>query len=38
MNVDDVAEAIKMMAELPISTNVLEMTIMANQMPYVGRG
>lgn len=38
MSVDDVAEAIKMMAQLPISTNVLEMTIMANQMPYVGRG
>ncbi|EDS4737903.1 SDR family oxidoreductase [Salmonella enterica] len=38
MNVDDVMAAIKMMAELPITTNVMEMTIMANNMPYVGRG
>ncbi|EAW8148424.1 SDR family oxidoreductase [Salmonella enterica subsp. enterica serovar Portland] len=38
MNVDDVAAAIKMMAQLPVTTNVLEITIMANSMPYVGRG
>ncbi|MFS9435815.1 SDR family oxidoreductase [Citrobacter sp. C348] len=38
MNVDDVAAAIQMMAQLPITTNVLEITIMANNMPYVGRG
>lgn len=38
MNVDDVAAAITMMAQLPVTTNVLEITIMANTMPYVGRG
>jgi NADP-dependent 3-hydroxy acid dehydrogenase YdfG len=38
INVDDVAAAIKMMAQLPVTTNVLEITIMANTMPYVGRG
>jgi hypothetical protein len=26
------------MANLPLSTNVLFMTVMANQMPFVGRG
>lgn len=38
MDVADVAAAIAMMAALPASTNVLEMTIMANEMPFVGRG
>lgn len=38
MNVADVAAAIQMMAQLPVTTNVLEITIMANNMPYVGRG
>ncbi|MFM2477480.1 SDR family oxidoreductase [Celerinatantimonas sp. MCCC 1A17872] len=38
MNVDDVAAAITMIASLPISTNVFNMTIMANEMPFVGRG
>jgi len=26
------------MAGLPLDTNVLFMTVMANQMPFVGRG
>ena len=38
MEVADAARAVLHMAELPLSTNVLTMTIMANQMPYVGRG
>jgi NAD(P)-dependent dehydrogenase (short-subunit alcohol dehydrogenase family) len=33
-----VGEAIVYMANLPLSTNVLFMTVMANQMPFVGRG
>jgi len=38
MNVDDVGRAVVYMAGLPLSTNVLFMTVMANQMPFVGRG
>ncbi|MFK7875971.1 MAG: SDR family oxidoreductase [Paracoccaceae bacterium] len=38
MAVEDVARAILHMADLPLSTNILTMTIMANKMPYVGRG
>lgn len=38
MNVNDAANAVLNMANLPLSTNVLSMTIMANQMPFVGRG
>lgn len=38
MDVADVAAAIQMMAALPPTTNVLELTIMANEMPFVGRG
>ena len=38
MDVTDVANAVLAMAELPLSTNTLFQTIMANQMPYVGRG
>lgn len=33
-----VANAVLQMAELPLDTNILEMTIMATNMPYVGRG
>ncbi len=33
-----VAEAVVYMAGLPLSANVLTMTVMATQMPYVGRG
>ena len=35
---DEVADAIVHMASLPLSTNILTMTIMATKMPYVGRG
>jgi NADP-dependent 3-hydroxy acid dehydrogenase YdfG len=38
MNVDDVGRAVAYMASLPLAANVLFMTVMANQMPYVGRG
>lgn len=38
MDVSDAANAVFNMANLPLSTNVLSMTIMANQMPFVGRG
>ena len=37
-DVEHVAQAVLQMAALPLDTNVLFMTIMANQMPYVGRG
>ena len=37
-DVKHVAEAIVFIAGLPLDTNVLTMTIMANQMPYAGRG
>lgn len=38
MNVDDVGRAVVYMAGLPLDTNVPFMTIMANEMPYIGRG
>jgi hypothetical protein len=38
MNVDDVGRAVVYMAGLPPGTNVLFMTVMANLMPFVGRG
>ena len=38
MDVDDVANACVYMASLPKDANVLFMTVMANQMPFVGRG
>ena len=38
MDVEDVAKAVLMMAELPPEANVLTMTVMANGMPLVGRG
>ncbi|MFG6429686.1 SDR family oxidoreductase [Roseateles sp. LYH14W] len=38
MDVEDVARAIVYMAGLPLSANVQTMTVMATQMPYVGRG
>jgi NAD(P)-dependent dehydrogenase (short-subunit alcohol dehydrogenase family) len=38
MNADDVGRAVVYMASLPLDTNVLFMTVMANQMPFVGRG
>jgi NAD(P)-dependent dehydrogenase (short-subunit alcohol dehydrogenase family) len=38
MDVTEVANAVVHMASLPLSTNVLSMTIMATKMPFVGRG
>ncbi len=38
MAVADAANAVFNMAKLPLDTNVLSMTIMANKMPFVGRG
>ena len=37
-DVAHVADAVRYMAGLPLSTNVLNMTVMATQMPFVGRG
>jgi NADP-dependent 3-hydroxy acid dehydrogenase YdfG len=33
-----VGEAVVYMAGLPLGTNVLTLTVMANAMPFVGRG
>ena len=38
MSVDNVAKAVIQMANLPLDTNILFMTIMATNMPLVGRG
>ena len=38
MDVEHVAQAVVYMAGLPLETNVLFMTVMATQMPFVGRG
>ena len=38
MDVALVADAVVSMAKLPLSANVLSMTIMATKMPFVGRG
>jgi NAD(P)-dependent dehydrogenase (short-subunit alcohol dehydrogenase family) len=38
MSVEDVADAVLYMVELPLGANVLSMTVMASGMPYVGRG
>jgi NAD(P)-dependent dehydrogenase (short-subunit alcohol dehydrogenase family) len=38
MNADDVGRAVVYIANLPLDTNVLFMTVMANLMPFVGRG
>ena len=38
MDVENVAAAVKYMAGLPLSVNVLSLTVMATQMPFVGRG
>jgi NAD(P)-dependent dehydrogenase (short-subunit alcohol dehydrogenase family) len=37
-DVRHVANAVRYMASLPLDANVLFMTVMANKMPYVGRG
>lgn len=38
MTVDQVAQAVVQMADLPLDVNVQFMTIMATKMPFVGRG
>jgi NADP-dependent 3-hydroxy acid dehydrogenase YdfG len=38
MDVTHVANAVVHMASLPLEANVLNMTIMASAMPFVGRG
>lgn len=38
MDIEHVANAVVHMAGLPLDANVLSMTIMANEMPFVGRG
>ena len=38
MPVDDVARAVLLMADLPPGSNVSELTVLATNMPYVGRG
>ena len=38
MSADDVGKAVVYIASLPLDTNVLFMTVMANAMPFVGRG
>ncbi len=38
MDVNEAARAVAHMASLPLSANVLFMTVMATTMPYVGRG
>ena len=38
MNVEEVGRTVAYMASLPPDTNIPFLTIMANQMPYIGRG
>ena len=38
MKVEDVAKSVISMFNLPLDTNILNLTIMANKMPFVGRG
>jgi len=38
MSVEDVGRTVVYMASLPLNTNVPFITVMANQMPYIGRG
>jgi len=38
MAIDDVVEAIVLMAQMPPEANVLSLTVMATNMPFVGRG
>lgn len=38
MDVDEVAAAVLHMASLPLSTNIPSLTIMARDMPFLGRG
>ncbi|MDD9920849.1 MAG: SDR family NAD(P)-dependent oxidoreductase [Boseongicola sp.] len=38
MSVDNVAETVKLMADLPLDANIQFVTVMATNMPFVGRG
>jgi NADP-dependent 3-hydroxy acid dehydrogenase YdfG len=38
MDVAHVAQAVLYMASLPLDANVQFMTVMATQMPFIGRG
>lgn len=38
MSVDDIGRTVVYMASLPLDTNVPFITVMANEMPYIGRG
>ena len=38
MNTEDVAKSVITIFNLPLDTNILNLTIMANRMPFVGRG
>jgi NAD(P)-dependent dehydrogenase (short-subunit alcohol dehydrogenase family) len=38
MDLDNVADAVLMMARLPLSANVQFLTVMATTMPFIGRG
>lgn len=38
MDIKHVAEAVRYIAALPLSSDVLNMTVTASNMPFVGRG
>jgi NAD(P)-dependent dehydrogenase (short-subunit alcohol dehydrogenase family) len=38
MNVDCVARSVVLMASMPLDANIFTLTVMATQMPFVGRG
>ncbi len=38
MNSEDVAKSVMTIFNLPLDTNILNLTIMANKMPFIGRG
>jgi hypothetical protein len=38
MSLKDAAETFWTMANLPLEVNILQMTVMASAMPFVGRG
>ncbi|MFP3408796.1 3-oxoacyl-ACP reductase, partial [Pseudomonas sp. SIMBA_065] len=38
LDVRHVADAVRYIAALPLDANVLNMTVMASNMPFVGRG
>jgi hypothetical protein len=38
LDVRHVADAVRCIAALPLDANVLNMTVMASNMPFVGRG